>query len=642
MFRSPMIRAVLLLVAGLWLGLGAIVSTPAAAQEDWKPFTDSLNRSSRKQSEAVRPPPLPPMAGPSDRGRDAGLPPFAAPGQPGERAAGYDASAARPLPMPPPGTPLVPRDGPVERTELPPIPGSTIAAPSVGPGAVASELWRGLDPAVFELMMPAIELPPRSPAVYGLWKRLITSEPGIAVFDEAGRRFLAIRAEAMHRSGLIAEEVKLLESVGGEDPLIQALLARAKIGSGDGEAGCELARAAVVRKAALPAPLRAELMLLIGYCAAAAKNTAGAGLAVDLLREDGAEASFGMTVLEAVAAGAKPSLTLPKVVSATEYRLLELLPEFDATPVIERAAPVLLGGLATDTAGDVRLRVLAAESAARLNAIGNEQLAEAWRAPVFQPSETADPLTAKVDPALRRALLFRAAENERTPFKKTRVIRALLDDARRSGLYLHALVLMSRQVDMIQPAEEISWFAETAIEAQLAASRFDSARRWAHLASGNAGPAGGPTLQHWLALADIADPMISGPRGQSLGSVEALALRGRFSADLLHRLATVLDALDYNVPIPLWEAASRAPQPAGGHLPATGVLSQLQDAAKKGEQGRTVLLAIQSLGPNGGEGAHMIALGDSIRALRRARLDGEARRLGFEALFSGWPRGGGS
>ena len=31
--------------------------------------------------------------------------------------------------------------------------------------------------------------------------------------------------------------------------------------------------------------------------------------------------------------------------------------------------------------------------------------------------------------------------------------------------------------------------------------------------------------------------------------------------------------MDVNVPIPLWELASRSPQPAGGHLPDTGVLS---------------------------------------------------------------------
>jgi hypothetical protein len=92
------------------------------------------------------------------------------------------------------------------------------------------------------------------------------------------------------------------------------------------------------------------------------------------------------------------------------------------------------------------------------------------------------------------------------------------------------------------------------------------------------------------------------------------------------------------VPIPLWEAASRTPQPTSGYLPETGVLSELQDAAKKKEFGHTVLLAMKTLGPNGAEGAHMIALGDSIRALKRAGLEPDARRLGLEALLGAWPR----
>ena len=50
---------------------------------------------------------------------------------------------------------------------------------------------------------------------------------------------------------------------------------------------------------------------------------------------------------------------------------------------------------------------------------------------------------------------------------------------------------------------------------------------------------------------------------------------------MLHRLVTVLDALDTQVPIPLWEAASRTPQPTDGHLPATGVLAELKVARDK-------------------------------------------------------------
>jgi len=38
-------------------------------------------------------------------------------------------------------------------------------------------------------------------------------------------------------------------------------------------------------------------------------------------------------------------------------------------------------------------------------------------------------------------------------------------------------------------------------------------------------------------------------------------------------------------------------------------------------------------------GAHIITLGDTIRALRRVGLDADARRLGVEALIAQWPRG---
>jgi hypothetical protein len=34
----------------------------------------------------------------------------------------------------------------------------------------------------------------------------------------------------------------------------------------------------------------------------------------------------------------------------------------------------------------------------------------------------------------------------------------------------------------------------------------------------------------------------------------------------------------------------------------------------------------------------MIALGDTLKALKRAGLDADARRLGVEAIFALWPR----
>jgi hypothetical protein len=186
---------------------------------------------------------------------------------------------------------------------------------------------------------------------------------------------------------------------------------------------------------------------------------------------------------------------------------------------------------------------------------------------------------------------------------------------------------------------EIGWFAETAIETGLASGNFSLARDWAEFGATLDRPGAGPlSYVHWLALADLADPALTEGRSRHLDAVQEMAARGRFSPEQLHRMATVLDALQIKVPIPLWDLASRTPQPNTGFLPETGVLSALSDAAKKREFGRTVLLAMQSLGPGGAEGAHIIALSDSIRALRSAGLDSDARALALEALFMSWPR----
>jgi hypothetical protein len=109
---------------------------------------------------------------------------------------------------------------------------------------------------------------------------------------------------------------------------------------------------------------------------------------------------------------------------------------------------------------------------------------------------------------------------------------------------------------------------------------------------------------------------------------------------LLQRLVTALDALGEEVPIPLWDLAAKNPQPDDGYLPPTGLLSALKEAADAGDTGRTILLAAAAFGPDGPQGAHLIALGDGLRALRRVGLDTAARRLAFEALYAHWPSRG--
>ena len=573
-------------LAFVLIGALALPAQEAAAQ-DWDPL-DLF--SEKKRPEPARQPPPPP-------GPDTITPP---PGEAKSQA--------------------------VERLDLSPV-----MAPD-GSG-LPYELWRGLDVASFERLIAEIEIPPRSPALHALWLRLITSDVTPPGGGPADQQFMALRLETLYRSGLLEQASQELAKMPAAAGIVATLAARNDIGLGKKEQGCTTAQNAGPIPIDLPKPLKVQAAMISGYCAAISGDQGGAGLAAEMAREEGQKESAGLEALDAISVHASPRIAAKETVSLLDYRLFEAAGgTIEPAVLLKQGAPSLLAALALDPNTPPALKLPAAEAAAQLNAISPDQIAGIYRANASLAGAAAGPNTAE-----RRAQLFVEAEAERTPLKKVRLIRSFLDESRRAGLYLSALRMSARASDTVQPVPEIGWFAETAIEIALAAGDYDKARSWASYgATLGASPEG--SLSHWLALIDIADSNSPGNRGESLHYIEDLAVHGRLDPTLLHRIATVLDALAYDVPIPLWEAASRTPQPAGGFLPETGVLSELQDAAKKREFGRTVLLAMKTLGPNGVEGAHMIALGDSIRALKRAGLEGDARRLGFEALFASWPR----
>ncbi len=520
---------------------------------------------------------------------------------------------------------------PVERGDLAPVMSSDGSS-------LPYELWRGLDVAGVEALISELEIPPRSPALHNLWKRLITSDVTPPAGESANLKFSALRFEALYRSGLAADAARELDKQNAAaDPLTAALASRNAFANADPAQGCDIARKAVGLKGGVPKRIKGEAILISGYCAAVSGDLGGAGLAAELAREEGVAASAGLEALDALSIKAKPKLSPAKTYSVIDFGLMDLA-GVNGELALDKAEPALLVAIANDANSKLAVRLAAAEAAARLNALPPGYLSALYASGPRPQNVDALLAGGQTSSAQRRSDLFKAAEAEKSPMKKTRLIRALIDDAKRAGLAFQAMQMLAAATGAIDPQPEIGWFAETAAEVGLASGDYALTRKWIALVNPQgavAQPRQG--LGHWLALADIADPA-EPKRGAYLQELEVTAVRGRFAPDALHRLATVLDALGYNVPIPLWEAASRTPQPNAGYLPETGVLTALQDAAKKKEFGRTVLLAMKAIGPNGAENAHIIALGDAIRALKRAGLEADARRLALEALIGSWPR----
>lgn len=537
---------------------------------------------------------------------------------------------------PPRGTPWSPQPGsrvemapllaPVERSDLGPVMANDGSGMPMDP-------WAGLDLAAAEQLMSGLALPTPSPALSGLWRRLLSAGSGPA--GATPQQYLAVQAEALYRSGQLNALGDLLSRSASlsSDPIVAAQSGRYDIAVGRRDTGCSAVRNSAANKQGLPPHLRGEMLVLAGYCAAAAGNASAASLASELAREEGLKDAALLDALDAIAAGRAPRPMRSGHMTPTHYRLLQLAKGAEPAMVIERADAALLAALVLDATTDERLRLAAAEAAARLNIITPEDLANVYRS---MRASQGDPLAPGADPLTRRALAFQAAEADRHPERRARLLRALLDDARQSGFYFHALAAIAPLVEALPKTPDFAWFGETAMEAALAAGNPGGARAWG--ASLDAGMRGGGRLEHWLALSDIADADLRSARGLYLPAVEQLALRGAFSPPVLHRLATALDALDYQVPMALWHAASSTPQPNDGYLPETGVLSDLHQASTRKEFARTVLLAMRALGPKGAEDTHIIALGDTIRALRRIGLEKDARRIAFEALFGAWPR----
>jgi hypothetical protein len=519
------------------------------------------------------------------------------------------ATAASAVAQPAQGEPFAPVNRRVESSDLAPV-------------QLPADLWRGVDAAAVAKWLAAQDAPPRSPALARLWRRLISSAAPSSG-QQAADNLAHLRLEALDRAGLLGEIGEALVKGAGQGAAGQLWRARLDIGFGAREKGCQALAAATDTQ--LSKPMRAEKQLLAGYCAAVAGDTAAAALAASLAREEGSTAEPALAILGSLDGGVDKRPPLPARLSLMDYRFLELTGPIDGTQALPKAEPALLVALASSTALDVKIQVAAADAALRLNVMTPEAVAGVYR----RLPAAAKGMDATANPVLERARRYRAMEETQTPTARARLIRNFLDQARRAGVLLQAAAMLSPTLSSLWPGLETRPLAEGLVQVALAGGELDLARRWAESSS---------HLQHWLALVDIADPQSRQAQRPGLAALDDLARRGRLAPAVLHRTVSVLDALGQKVPLALWELAGRVAQPSHGHLPPPGVLAELAQASEQKQAGRTIVLVLQALGPDGSDGANIMALGDAIRALKRAGLEADARRLAVEALFAAWPR----
>ncbi len=496
---------------------------------------------------------------------------------------------------------------------------------------LTGDIWQDISIGQLAKVAPHLKLPLRSYTYQDLLAQLLLSEKSKpSGHQRTPLTFQAIRLKVLYRAGLIGVLRSYLKNIPLQERSPLSKLYSIKTGFALGHKKsylCEDLAEIPADNNSLPKENFGTLILLKSYCLALTGKIESAQLSTNIAREQGIAAPIPFAVIDFLAGIGKPNFSLPKQLSLRDYLFLSLAGGKAPPNLVQIAEPALLHYLSSNKKVAEEQRALAAEQFSKIDLLDSKRLAHTYQNMTKRGYQGS---------ALRRANIYQSIILEQDPNRKARKIQMLLQAAKKHNIAFPIAAILHPELKKIAIQKNMDWFAASATEIAMLARDTQLAMRWITISPRTkAGQKG--AVANLFVLLEISDSQSGLPKKAGLLAATDLAKANYLSPVVLHRLVTVLEALSYNIPIPLWEAASRTPQPQQGYLPPSGALSALKSAAKVKAPARTILMAIEATGKDGPQGVHLIGLRDIIQNLTKAGYEKAARRLGFEALYTIWP-----
>ncbi len=448
-----------------------------------------------------------------------------------------------------------------------------------------------------------------------------------------------LKMVVFYRMGRINDLARFIETIpaSAQSLPVRVFKARAMLASGRRQEACALANKFPVGDPALSQDLLSESLMMTALCAAQNKDFATMGLMADLARDKNIRSPLSYAITDYLQSGLKPAIKMPSRLGVRDYYFLRLTQLPMPRKLLDLAEPSLVYALAFDRSISRALRLDAAERAASRGQIDARGLAAIYGDVTAKRArrQGSDRGRRRSD-GYTRALLFAGLSRTNDPRHRAKIIDTLLANVRGKNLSGVIGPMLGPFVAQMQPEPALSWFAMRAVEVALLSKNMPMAERW-FLFVKRAGRAAYSAAE-WLPLADLVQSDVV-PAGEGTQMAMRMARARRLNGGALHRLTSVLDALSLDVPIPLWNSASKQPQPRKGALPAAGVLSALKKMSDEQRAGEVLLLSLQALGFHTADQMHLIALGDIVRSLKKAGFADSASQFGFEAVYGIWPTG---
>lgn len=512
---------------------------------------------------------------------------------------------------------------PVVAAPLPNVSPESIGAQNAD--GLGADMWKGTQHQVAEALV-ALIAPTNSPALNKLVRHLLMTA-AVPPEGEAGtgQSLTSARADKLVLFGDAAHawdlakhaEPKLID-----DTTFRLIAESAQAGNGDDLCpdAITLARAHIT----------ADWQKFMIVCQLRAKDNQAAQVALDVFRAQNNRDNVFLEIADKNILG--NGKTLPFHLTPMTSSTLALL------QMANLPLPVSLYAHADSSFTPALLRIPAqqdvaqlslAERAAEHGLIGASDLAAVYKATNFSADALASPLTASESGLRLRALLFRAAENDKDPGRRISYAVKFVQSASPSFLNGAGSVAAVMLGD-IKADPTLAGSAAIVARIYMLADKGDAALEWYRLAQSSSLSADDlQALWPQFALAGFeADSSFAA----SLSKWMTAALKNN-DAQTAHDIVTptllLLDAGGMKIPDAVWAKVLTAAPNEKKAAFSPLFFDRMQVAANANRRAETVLLAAASAG--GGEISVPVALG-IIRALRQAGFKSEAAIFARQAI----------
>ena len=500
-------------------------------------------------------------------------------------------------------------------------------------GGLGAEMWLGTSRSFVTRAIALLPSRVRSPTMRNLMRRLLLTQAVAPKRKHSQPALLPLRVGALFEIGDLKSALALIASTSGSpsEEYLARIGVEGRLFGNDTAGACQMVQAysdgfkdIYWQKAA-------------AFCLAMAGKNAEANLISDVLaeRSETVHPAF-FAAMDKLSGADSPKINSLKGPSALLLSLMRSAGLGLPDDVIENASPSALRAICLSPNASLDLRLIAAELATDIGVLDGKILGEIYNAVTFDPTAMANPIqyASKNWGTGGRALLVQAAGKTESASARAEFIQRALKLARERGDWNITALAMAPLVAALKPNLELLKFSGVAIRVLLLSADMNLARKWLEFANDKETNTGQKAALWPLKMLMSKDVVLDFGSDSYRNWWQSKKDMGTGFLSKARTFFSLLNAMGATIPTELWAQVLDDGKPMMASGPKSAERNALSQVSTKAHSGATVAMALIVLGELGTTPENLYAAEISIKGLRDAGFNKDARAIAIEVAIA--------